>query len=489
MSRAGTFALLKLVGGPASFLVVYLFIGEELSPGGRLVLATFVWCAVWWVAQPIPWGVTSLLPLVVFPLLGVMTTGETVALYGQNIFFWIFGTVMLGYAMEKHGLAKRFSLRLLSLRGVAKTTHRLTFMYMLVTALVSMFISDAAAVAMMIPIGMSIVAYLRQIKGAQGKGERSALGAFFALGALCAAEAGGDGTISGLPHNALAVAVGTNLTGRTIGWFEWMMVGVPLLITMLVTYYLILRFFFPPEFSTIPGGKEFIERERAKLGKMSRGEVNVLITFVCMVTLFMLPPMLSLLLGEGHALSVYLRASLPIWVVPPIVLFLLFLLPVDVKKGEGTLVWRDAVEHAPWNIMILCTGAVAMTSALARFGLMEFMQGSLQSLGLSSFTLPYVAAAVMGLSTNIISGLAATSLFSGIFIPMASDLGFNPASMTMLIPMNAVGIMVPWAGAAAGTAFATGHLELREMIKIGAVATVFNIVFTASIHLLFSPLL
>jgi len=489
MSRAGTFALLKLVGGPASFLVVYLFIGEELSPDGRLVLATFVWCAVWWVGQPIPWGITSLLPLVVFPLLGVMTTGETVALYGQNIFFWIFGTVMLGYAMEKHGLAKRFSLRLLSLRGVAKTTHRLTFMYMLVTALVSMFISDAAAVAMMIPIGMSIVAYLRQMKGTQGKGERSALAAFFALGALCAAEAGGDGTISGLPHNALAVAVGTNLTGRTIGWFEWMMVGVPLLITMLVTYYLILRFFFPPEFSTIPGGKEFIERERAKLGKMSRGEVNVLITFVCMVTLFMLPPTLSLLLGEGHALSVYLRASLPIWVVPPIVLFLLFLLPVDLQKGEGTLVWRDAVEHAPWNIMILCTGAVAMTSALARFGLMEFMQGSLQSLGLTSFTLPYVAAAVMGLSTNIISGLAATSLFSGIFIPMASDLGFNPASMTMLIPMNAVGIVVPWAGAAAGTAFATGYLELREMIKIGAIATVFNIVLTASIHILFSPLL
>ncbi len=480
---------MKLLGGPVSFLVVYLVITDELSPEGRLVLATFAWCAVWWVTQPIPWAVTSLLPLAIFPLLGVMRAGETAALYGQNIFFWIFGTVMLGYAMEKHGLAKRFSLRLLSLRGVAKTTYRLTFMYMLVTALVSMFISDAAAVAMMIPIGMSIVAFLSRMKGEQGKGERSALGAFFALGALCAAEAGGDGTISGLPHNALAVAMGTNLTGRTIGWFEWMMVGVPLFITMLVTYYLILRFFFPPEFSTIPGGKEFIERERAKLGKMSRGEVNVLITFVCMVTLFMLPPMLSLLLGEDHALSVYLRASLPIWVVPPIVLFLLFLLPVDLQKGEGTLVWRDAVEHAPWNIMILCTGAVAMTNALARFGLMEFMQGSLQSLGLTSFTLPYVAAAVMGLSTNIISGLAATSLFSGIFIPMAIDAGFNPASMTMLIPMNAVGIVVPWAGAAAGTAFATGYLELREMIKIGAVATVCNIVLTSSIHILFSPLL
>jgi len=360
---------------------------------------------------------------------------------------------------------------------------------MLVTALVSMFISDAAAVAMMIPIGMSIVAYLRQIKGTQGKGERSALAAFFALGALCAAEAGGLATIAGLPHNALAVAVGTSLTGRTIGWFEWMMVGVPLFITVLVAYYLILRFFFPPEFSTIPGGKEFLERERAQLGKMTRGEVNVLITFTCMVTLFMLPPILSLLLGEGHAITLYLKASLPIWVVPPIVLFLLFLLPVDLKKGEGTLVWRDAVEHAPWNIMLLCTGAVAMTGALAEFGFTEFMQGSVQSLGVGPIALPFVAAAVVGLSTNILSGLAATSLFCGIFIPMAIDAGFNPASMTMLIPNNGLGIMFPWAGAAAGTAFATGYLDLREMIKIGAVATVFLAVITASIHLLFSPLL
>ena len=215
----------------------------------------------------------------------------------------------------------------------------------------------------------------------------------------------------------------------------------------------------------------------------------MLITFVCMVTLFMLPPILSLLLGEGHAITLYLKASLPIWVVPPIVLFVLFLLPVDLKKGEGTLVWRDAVEHAPWNIMLLCTGAVAMTDALAEFGFTEFMQGSVQSLGVGPIALPFVAAAVVGLSTNILSGLAATSLFCGIFIPMAIDAGFNPASMTMLIPNNGLGIMFPWAGAAAGTAFATGYLDLREMIKIGAVATVFLAVITASIHLLFSPLL
>ena len=223
---------------------------------------------------------------------------------------------------------------------------------------------------------------------------------------------------------------------------------------------------------------------------MSRGEVNVLFTFLCMVTLFMLPPMLSLFLGEGHALSVYLRGLPPhLGGSRPLCFFCFLFCLWMCRKGRELWSGGDAVEHAPWNIMILCTGAVAMTSALAQFGLMEFMQGSLQSLGLASFTLPYVAAAVMGLSTNIISGLAATSLFSGIFIPMASEVGFNPASMTMLIPMNAVGIVVPWAGAAAGTAFATGYLELREMIKIGAVATVCNIVLTSTIHILFSPLL
>ena len=126
-----------------------------------VAFATFVWAVVWWMARPIPWGISSLLLLVVFPVLGVMSIRATTALYGQRLFFRILGITILGYALEKHGLAKRVALRFLTLKGVANSTARLTFMYMLVTAIISMFIADVGVVGMMMPIGMALFASIR----------------------------------------------------------------------------------------------------------------------------------------------------------------------------------------------------------------------------------------------------------------------------------------------------------------------------------------
>lgn len=162
---------------------------------------------------------------------------------------------------------------------------------------------------------------------------------------------------------------------------------------------------------------------------------------------------------------------------------------MDSAWRERTLVWRDAVEHAPWNIMLLCTGALAMTSALSEFGFMEFMKGRLEGVGVGPAGLPFVIATVVGTSTNVISGLAATSLFCGIFIPLAVEVGFNPASAAMLVPNNALGVVFPWAGAAAGTAFATGYIDMKDMMKAGVFATLALAVITALFHLAFSPFL
>lgn len=485
-ARAKT--LLKLASGPAAFVIIYLAPLAGLSYQGRVALATFAWAVVWWLAQPIPWAITSLLPLVIFPPLGVMEISDTAALYGQNIFFWVLGTTMLGYAMEKHGLAKRFALRLLSVRGVASTSYRLVFFYMLVTGTISMFVSDAATIAMMIPIAMSIFSYVSQVAGSACQRSGSNLAASLALGTLYAAAAGGVGTIAGIPHNAVGVALAEKLAGRSIGWFQWMMVGVPLYLALLACFYLLLCYFLPPEFRTIPGGEQFIRREASALRKMTRGEINVLSAFICMVVLFTFPSLLSVVLGAGHPLSERLESAIPIWVVPPAVLLLLFILPVDSRNGEGTLVWRDAVEHAPWNIILLCTGAMAMTDAMAEFGFMDFMRRSLSGIGMGPVALPVAASLIVALSTNFVSGLAATSLFGSIFIPMSIEAGFNPASMAMLVPNVALGIMFPWAGAAAGTAFASGYIEMKKMIKVGIFATLAFSLITALIHLLFAPI-
>jgi len=483
-------SLLKILSGPLVFAVIYAAPLEGLTYNGQVALATFVWAVVWWMARPVPWAISSMLPLVIFPVFGVMTIRATTGLYGQRIFFWLLGISMLGYALEKHGVAKRVALVFLSLKGVANSTSTLTFMYMLVAAIMSWFIADAGVVAMMMPIGMSLYAYISKVGDINpAPGERSRLASFLALGTLYGAVAGGVGTIAGGPHNVIGVALADSLAGEYISWFRWMKVGVPLFVVLLVTFYLLLRFFFPPEISRIPGGTKFIKEEISKLGKMSRGEINVLISFFCMVFLFTFPSFVALAVGAEHPFALYLRGALATWVVPPIILFVLFLLPVNLGKGEGTLVWRDVKEHAPWNIILLITGAVGMADALTQFGVLEFMRDLVASLGIGPVGLPFLAAGSVVVGTNLFSGTAAATLFCSIFIPAAADVGLNPASMAILITNLAVGIMFPWAGASAGTAFASGYLDMKEMIKVGAVATLLLMILAPLVHLLIAPIL
>ena len=480
--------LVKFTSGPIVFLLLYGIPIPGASAKARLAIAVFGWMIAWWMSQPVPWAVSSLLPLVLFPALNVMSIGKTSSLYGQTIFFWIWGTILMGYAMGRHGLAKRFALWFLSLRIIGGSTQRLAFGFMLVTGLISMLVSDAATVAMMIPVGVSVVSFMRTVLGTTSS-ERSNFGAFLALGTLYGAVAGGIGTIAGIPHNALSVALLERFTGRALGWFEWMKAGVPIFLLTLVAFFFILRFFLPPEISHIPGGGEFLQSERKKLGSWSSGERAAMFVFLCMVLLFTLPTVFDLVLGPDHPIAQWSGQGLSLNVVPPTVILLLFCTPVNWRKGEFVLSWREAATHTPWDIMILTTSAVAVVSALVEFGVIEMAGSMVASLGLGRYSLPFVTAASVAFSTNFISGTAATNLFGSIMIPAAQQIGWNPASMAMLIPNVALGIALPWAGAAAGTAFATGEIEMKLMIRIGMLATLVFAILVAAMHVLLAPIL
>jgi len=480
--------LLKFVSGPLAFFLFYHISPAALSPEARIVLAIFGWMVTWWMAQPVPWAISSLLPLLLFPASGLMSIGQTASLYGQNIFFWVMGTILMGYALERHGLAKRFALWFLSLRLVSGSTHHLIFGFMLVTGLISSHISDAATVAMMMPVGLSLASFVRAVPGFPTS-QKSNIGALLPLGAMYGAAAGGLTTIMGVPYNALCIDLLERFTGRTLGWFNWMLAGVPTFLTALVTFYIILLLFLPPEISAIPGGEAFLRGQREKLGRFSSGERATLFIFLTMVVLFILPPVVRLSLGSFHPFSQWLSMALSIWTVPVVVLLLLFCTPVDWRKGEFVLNWRDAVEHAPWNIMFLCAAAVAVTGTLDEFGFVDFVGTWIGSLGIGPLRLPFVAAYLMAFGTNLFSGTAAASLFCTIFIPAAQQAGFNPASIAMIIPAMGVGLMLPWSGAVAATAFATGQIEMRNMIRIGAVATVVFAFLVTGIHILLAPIL
>jgi sodium-dependent dicarboxylate transporter 2/3/5 len=319
-----------------------------------------------------------------------------------------------------------------------------------------------------------------------GRG-KSNFGAFLALGALYGSVAGGTATIAGIPHNALSVALLERLTGRSLGWFEWMVAGVPVFVVLLLVFYFVLRFFLPLEFKVVPGGAEFLQTERAKLGPLSAGERSTLFVFAMMVTLFVLPTLFGLTLGPENPVTVWAGPGLNLYVVPPIILLLLFSTPVDWRRGQFVLGWREAVTHTPWDIMILVTATTGVVDALVKFRFVEVAGGAVAGLGLESVSLAFVASVVVAFSTNLISGVAATSFFGGIFIPAAQEVGLNPATMAILIPNAAVGIALPWAGASCGTAFATGQIEMKDMIRIGLVATLVFAFSTAAVHLLMAP--
>ena len=480
--------LWKFVSGPVAFLFFYLLPYGGLTPEAKLGLAVFGWMILWWITNPIPWAVTSLLPLALFPILRLMPINAAAEMYGQTIFFWIWGTVLMGYALDRHGLARRFALWFMSLPGVGGHSGRLTFVYMFVTGLISMVVSDAATVAMMMPVGMSLILFSRTVAKASAS-DQTNFAAFIALGTLYGAVSGGTATLAGLPHNKLSADILHQLTGRTLGWFEWMKVGVPVFLASVVAFYVILRIFLPPEFTDLPGGEDFLRKEKSKLGRLTRAERATLFVFGMMVLLFTLPTILEFTLGPAHPITQWSHTGLSLNVIPPLVILLLFCTPVDAAKGQFVLEWRDTIANTPWNAMMLCTAAAGVVAVLVDFGLGNSLGAVVRDLGLGRYSLPYVSAAITAFITNFMSGVAATALFGSILIPAAEHVGWNPASMAIMLANVAMGIAMPWAGATSATAFASGAIELKTMIRIGLIATVVFSVLIATIHILMAPFL
>ncbi|MEE8178198.1 MAG: anion permease, partial [Acidobacteriota bacterium] len=221
----------------------------------------------------------------------------------------------------------------------------------------------------------------------------------------------------------------------------------------------------------------------------SSAERATLFVFVSMITLFMLPTLISLTLGVEHQLTKWVRVALSIYVVPPAIVLLMFCTPVNWRKSEFLLTWREVTEHAPWNIMFMCASAVGVSVALVEFGFVTFAEGLIAGLGLGPYSLPFVTALLVAVGANMVTASAVTALFGTILTPAAQLIGLNPVSMAILIPQMATGIMLPWSGPAVAIAFASGDAELKDMIRIGAVATALLAMLVPGIHTLLAPYL
>ncbi|MFB6240965.1 MAG: SLC13 family permease, partial [Gemmatimonadota bacterium] len=238
-------------------------------------------------ALPIP--ATALLPLVLFPVLGIADVDAAARPYAHPLIFLFMGGFMIALAMERWGLPRRISLMVI--RGLGTGARRLIAGFMLSTAFFSMWVSNTATTLMMLPIGLSVI---HLVEREAPRGGRSRFNVALMLGIAYAASIGGVGTLIGTPPNAFMAGYLSETYGVEVGFARWMAVGLPLVAVALpVAYLLLTRVLFPLEIERIPGGRELIETELEEMGPMSTAERRVAAVFALTALAWITRPLLD----------------------------------------------------------------------------------------------------------------------------------------------------------------------------------------------------
>jgi sodium-dependent dicarboxylate transporter 2/3/5 len=357
----------------------------------------------------------------------------------------------------------------LSIPGVATSGARVILVIMIVSAAVSAVVDDAATVAIMIPIALSVARFA----GNSRKTPRMVEGA--ALAVLYGSAAGGLATPAGVPFNPLAISLLDQLTGYRISFAQWTVTGVLLAIAALPGYYLTLRFMSAPEIVSIGDGAAHFQAQKRMLGPLSRGEKNVLFVLAVMIALWFLPAFITIPVVD-------------IWFVPPAAMILLFLLPVNAASGETTLNSKDFQDGILWNVLFLVVSGTALASGLVRLGVTDWL-ARIVTESVSASALPWFAGFVTPILSHLTSGTATTSMISTILFPIAKDVEYNPAILARIIAGTALAVSFPWGGAAAGTVFASGAIRFGTMFRIGIVVTVLTSIVVTALSIILVPAL
>jgi solute carrier family 13 (sodium-dependent dicarboxylate transporter), member 2/3/5 len=282
------------------------------------------------------------------------------------------------------------AMAVLTIPGVATSGTRLVLMIMVVSALVSAVVDDAATVAIMIPIALSVArfateAYARTSDAAGSSSPRLTQASCLAV--LYCASAGGMATPAGAPFNPLTISLLDQLTGYKVSFAQWTATGVILMAATVPVYYVILRLMSPPEVKSIPDGAAYFKQEQEALGPLKQGEKNVLFVLVLMIVLWLLPAFVTI-------------GVLDIWYVPPLAMLLLFLLPVNARTGEMTLVSKDFQDGVLWNVLFLVVSGTAIAAGLVRLGVTDWF-GGLITRNVSAAVLPWFAGFVTPLIAHV----------------------------------------------------------------------------------------
>jgi sodium-dependent dicarboxylate transporter 2/3/5 len=455
-----------LFAAPAVLLLL-LAVPMELSAPAHRLAAIFAMMVILWVTEALPLAVTALIGPLLAIVLRVAPARTALAPFADPIIFLFIGSFMLAEAMFVHELDRRMAFGALSSRLVGGSPARILFVFGGVSAFISMWISNTATTAMMFPIGLSIVSHLTEGRESE-PGSRDFAMAMMLIAAF-GASVGGIGTPIGTPPNLIGIGMLSRISGVHISFFQWMMIGVPIVI--LLFGFLVAYFYFRAlRGVTIAAGRaDHIQEELRRIGPLSIAQRNVLMAFGLTATLWVAPGILAI---AGLADTPFARgfaAAFPEAVAAMTGAIALFVLPVNWRARQFTLTWEQAV-RIDWGIVLLFGGGLAMGELAFSTGLAEAMGRGITSWlpATSSLALIILFTGVAIVMSEAASNTASANMVVPIAIAVAVAAGVSPTGPALGATLGAsMGFMMPISTPPNAIVYSSGYVPITSMMKHG----------------------
>ncbi len=468
-----------VVLGPAAALLIILSDAPAgLSDAGWTTAAIGVLMAIWWATEAVPIAVTALLPLVVFPLLGIASIQDTATPYAHKVIFLFLGGFIVAFAMQRWDLHQRIALSVLQVVG--GNGRSLVGGFMLASAVISMWVMNTSTTMMLLPIAVSIIAVIhRSVSGLDEKGRADFQYALL-LGVAYGATIGGMATLVGTAPNAMLAAFMQENHGIEIDFASWMMVGLPLSIVMLPLAWIALtRLVFRVEFETSVEGRAELKRMKDDLGSIKAPEIRVAIVFTIMAITWISRPLLAKIPGlsalddSGIAMAGAIA---------------LFLIPSGDKSDPFLIRWKYA-EQLPWSVLILFGGGLTLAGAVNRTGLAEWLGNNLQVIGMLPLAIVVIAVTTLIVFlTELTSNIATTATFLPVIGAIAYKSGIDPIVLTVPVTFAAsCAFMLPVATPPNAIVFGSGLLTIPKMARAGMALNIIGIIIVSLAALTLAP--
>ncbi len=470
------FRLLTLVAGPAAYVLCAKVGPEALGMDQREVLGVGLWMVLWWLTEPVPLAVTSLLPIVLLPLFGVMSVRDVTSPYASELIFLFLAGFLLAAALERWNAHQRLALRIVGLAG--SSGRAVVLAVMAATAFVSMWISNTATAAMMYPIAVATGMLFGE--GRDADRLRTAL----LLGLAYAASIGGMGTLLGTPPNLIFAAAAERYLGQPLDFVRYLMIGLPCVLILLpLCWAVLVHVLFRAEVTLGPEARQRLQERRERLGPLQGAELATLLVFTAAALGwlfrepkdfggFTLPGLGSLLPGVTDA-SVGLAAAL-----------LLFVIRGTDERGEQRplLTWAEA-RAIPWDVLLLFGGGLSLAAALEATGLTTWVG---QRLAEASALPPFAVLLAFATVTVLLSELASNTAVAAMMLPIAAGVapavGLPPLTLMAVAALAAsAGFALPIATPPNALVYGSGRVTSRQMLVAGLLLDLIAIAVTVGV--------